>query len=281
MAETFCGKSCESCTYQQELNCPGCADGPGHKYRGDCRLKKCCVDKCHETCATCQLNIHCGIYRDRHKMPQQRIEQQQRLEAQRLEALRRAPIFGRWFTVLFWLQIPQILTNFMANENVAALLPALQKPGVILQAVFLAAAALVLLLLSKEEGRYRTAGLCILAGGGLSLTASLFLQSSSEGASLLLGILSTVFALVGRYHAYQGHSAVLCGVDDLLAEDWNSYWKWYIGVIVGTFACVLLAAIAPALALIAVIILGIGAIIVGVWELVLLYNTARVFREFR
>jgi hypothetical protein len=70
-------------------------------------------------------------------------------------------------------------------------------------------------------------------------------------------------------------------VDDLLAEDWISYWKWYIGVLVGAFACVLLAAIAPALALIAVIILGIGAIVVGIWELVLLYNTARVFREFR
>ena len=96
-----------------------------------------------------------------------------------------------------------------------------------------------------------------------------------------MGIPSAVLSLVGRYNAYRGHSAVLHGVDDLLAEDWISYWKWYIGVIVGTFACVLLAAIAPALALIAVIILGIGAIVVGIWELVLLYNTARVFREFR
>ena len=281
MAETFCGKSCENCTYKEELSCPGCADGPGHKYRGDCRLKKCCMDKCHETCATCQLNIHCGIYRDRHKMPQQRIEQQQRLEAQRLENLRRAPIFGKWFTVLFWLQIPQIAANMMANENIAGILPGLRTPGIMLQAVLLVATALVLLLLSKEEDRYRTAGLCILAGGGLSLTASLFLQSSSEGASLLLGIPSAVLSLVGRYHAYRGHSAVLRGVDDLLAEDWISYWKWYIGVIAGVFAGVLLAAIAPVLALIAVIFLMIGAIVVGVWELVLLYNTGRVFREFR
>jgi hypothetical protein len=281
MAETFCGKSCESCTYQQELNCPGCADGPGHKYRGDCRLKKCCVDKCHETCATCQLNIHCGIYRDRHKMPQQRIEQQQRLEAQRLEALRRAPIFGRWFTVLFWLQIPGIVANIMVSESVAELLPGLRIPGILLNAAVLAATALVLLLLSKEEDRYRTAGWCILISCGLNLAVSLLPQLSGQGASLLLGIPSAVLSLVGRYNAYRGHSAVLHGVDDLLAEDWISYWKWYIGVIVGTFACVLLAAIAPALALIAVIILGIGAIIVGVWELVLLYNTARVFREFR
>lgn len=281
MAETFCGKSCESCTYKEELSCPGCADGPGHKYRGDCRLKKCCMDKCHETCATCQLSMHCGTYRDRHQMPQQRIEQRQRLEAQRLENLRRAPIFGKWFSVLFWLQIPQIAANMMANENIAGILPGLRTPGIMLQAVLLVATALVLLLLSKEEDRYRTAGLCILAGGGLSLTASLFLQSSSEGASLLLGIPSAVLSLVGRYNAYRGHSAVLRGVDDLLAEDWISYWKWYIGVIAGAFAGVLLAAIAPVLALIAVIFLMIGAIVVGVWELVLLYNTGRVFREFR
>ena len=74
MAKTYCLKFCAECQMKEQLNCPGCYQGPGERFKGDCALKKCCVGRGHETCETCNQNSYCGLFRGRERMPEQRLK---------------------------------------------------------------------------------------------------------------------------------------------------------------------------------------------------------------
>ena len=73
---------------------------------------------------------------------------------------------------------------------------------------------------------------------------------------------------------------MLAGVDNELSEKWEALWKWNLGLTLGIFGCIFLILIIPILAAIALIGTGIGMIVVGILELVYLYRTAKLFREY-
>ena len=89
-----------------------------------------------------------------------------------------------------------------------------------------------------------------------------------------------VVALVGEYNEYVAHSAVLSGVDNELSQKWEVLWKWYIGLLLGTFGCLFVALILPILGAIAALGCSVGSIVVGILKLVYLYRTAKEFREY-
>ena len=97
----------------------------------------------------------------------------------------------------------------------------------------------ILLRISEVELSYRTAGICQIVAGAVSFVVQLFTDAGMESGWLLLVLLPViVVSLVGQYHCYMGHEAVLYKVDDTLADKWVVLWKWNIGM----FAFVLLSA---------------------------------------
>jgi len=77
MAKTYCLKSCAECQMKEQLNCPGCYQGPGERFKGDCALKKCCVGRGHETCETCTERTFCPTLRSAPMMPKYRREKEE------------------------------------------------------------------------------------------------------------------------------------------------------------------------------------------------------------
>lgn len=280
MTETFCGKSCEGCQYREELNCPGCAAGPGKRHSGDCSLARCCIDKGHVTCQTCQLSGHCGVLRGRDRAPEDRIK---RLEKERKwqETLEmRAPILGKWLWILFWLVIPTNIASLMTSDVICDMLPGLYMPGTILQALAQLAAGVILLRLSKMDRAYGTAGKCFLIGSGVVAILNLILGGQREKWTLLITVPAAILVVVGKYYEFHAHSNILQGVDSVLAQKWHVLWKWYIGLYAALFGSLLLTVISPLLVLLVMLAVLVGMTVVWVVEMVYLYRTAKEFREY-
>lgn len=280
MSETYCGKSCAECAHKEELNCPGCLAGPGKRYYGDCSLAKCCADRGHRTCETCQNSGHCGTYRSSASMPEQRIKRRDAELAERKRVAKRAPILGKWLSVLFWLVIPSTVASLMTNENIASAVPALFIPGMILQALTVLAYVIILLQLSKLEPRYQTAAVCYLLGSGATILLNLFTGGENAGWTLLITIPAAIMSMVAKYNEFNAHSEVLVGVDSDLCYQWSLLWKWYIGCYAAILGSVLLIAIAALLGALVMLAAAIGIVVVSILEMVYLYKTANRFRLY-
>lgn len=283
MAETYCGKSCADCGRKEVLNCPGCMDGPGKSWDEPCELAKCCRDKGHEECQTCNFHVTCGTLRGRDTMPEVRLRQRER-EVRKREALaKNAPLLGQWLWLWFWLQIVGILFAFMSNETVVGVFPVLYWPGQIFNLLISAGIAYSLFQLAEAEPRYRTAAICGIVGVVSGLVTMAVTRGSGEAPTwtMLYTIPAMVIGLVGDYNQYQANAAVLRDADPALSEKWLKLWNWYIGMTLGLFACLLVLMLIPGLGLFLFIADLIGLVVVGIVELVYLYRTANLFREFQ
>ena len=282
MAETLCGKSCDECNKKEQLNCFGCKAGPGRQFGGDCELAKCIRSKGHETCDTCGFKVNCGTLRSRDSMPDYRIRIIEAEEMRKAAIAKRAPVLGKWLWIIFWLIIPSTIGSIMAHETTAKILPGLLMPGQIITAICSLTYGAILMKLGSEEDRYRTAGICALIAGASSAAVAI-VNGVSEGATwvLIFTISAAIISLFGEYNEYMAHSIVLTGVDNDLAENWELLWKWYIGLFLGMFGCIIVMLIAPILGAIAILGCAIGTVVVSIKKLVYLYCTAKIFREYR
>ncbi len=279
MSQTYCGKNCEECTYREELSCPGCHAGPGKKYYTECDLAKCCHDKCHETCETCSLQQNCGKLRGKERIPQTRIRHRQEEAEHQASIRRRTPILGKWLWLLFWLLIPQIISELMTEDVVVQAIPALQTPGLVLRAVCLVAECFILYKLSALEERYKFAAICRFFGVALVLLAQVLAGDEKAGWTLLLTLPASICGMVAVYNTYHAHAAAIGDFEGELAYKWERLWKWEIGALGVTLGAVILAAIAPLLGLLAMLAGLVGTLVVSILSMVYLYRTAQTCRE--
>lgn len=284
MNETFCGKNCGNCAWREEHNCNGCQNGPGGR-GGNCEIASCCREKGHETCHTCNFQLNCQLLQARDEVPQRRQYVHEAREERKQWHAQNAPILGKWLWLMFWLIIPNSIGSLMRMNSVIELLPALKIPGEILGILCSLLYAFFLWKLQEVDRRYRTAAIWLFVTVPIvALTNLLDMGSDGDlgkaGLALLILIPATVIEFYACYLEYYTHSAVLEGLDDELAGKWPKLWKWWIGVFLGLFGCIVLLFIAPMLALLALLADAIGILVVAILKLVYIYRTAKLFREY-
>jgi len=282
MAETYCGKNCTECEKKEVLNCPGCKNVPVRNIGENCQIAKCCASKGHEQCVTCAFSDGCAPLRSRDRVPEYRLKRMEE-EAFRQESIaRRAPVLGKWLWILFWLVIPSNIASLMTNETLMGIVPKLYVPGLLLGAATSAVYGVILLFLRSEEERYQTAGICVLVHAAAELLVA-FLSPSGEAPmwTLAISIPASVVYYVGMYHEYSAHCTVLTGVNNLLSDKWMKLWKWTIGSFCALLGCLILAVIAPLLAILVITASAIALIVVIFLRIVYLYQTADAFRSYR
>lgn len=279
MAETYCTKSCSECTYKEALNCPGCKIGPGKPYGGECETAKCCRNKGHQECTTCNLNPHCGLFLSRHNTAELRKRKQEAQAIFDTEVARRAPVFGKWLWLLFWLVVPANIASLMVNDSVTTTFPFLRTPGLILSVACAAAYGLILLRLSSVEEKYRTPGICMLVVSAIELISVLVFPEDKIMLPLLTAA-STIISTVCTYFEFMAHASILVGVDTPLSDKWEHLWKRYIWAIcikLGSIVAVILLSVLGLLMTLAGLVLS---IYVSIMKLVYLYQTAKIFRGY-
>lgn len=277
--EGFCEKLCETCTWRERLACPGCQEGPGRAFGGDCGIAACCREKGHQACATCAHLTGCYKRAGRDRAPEERLRRAEAEAQRRRELDRRAPVLGKWLWPLFWLVIPSILGNLMTNETVVSAFPGLRLPGEVVNVLCTLAYGVILWQLRRLEDGYRIAAVCNMAGAAGVFLALFVTKGAGADIALLLLVPASIVQIYGTYREYNAHAAMLDGADDTLAENWRKLWKWEIGLLLGLFGCFLLVMIAGILGLLALLADLIGIIVVSILKLVYLYRTAKLFRE--
>lgn len=277
MANTYCGKDCDSCVQKEQQQCQGCRLGPGRSMYDGCEIAVCCKSKGHESCDTCTNNRYCGKRGRRDVMPDYRRRKQE-AEADRKEMLaRKAPFMGKWLWILFWLWIPSAVIGVLTSDVVVEAFPGLVVPGAILSFCCSLAYGVILLRLTPECERYRLAGILSIAAAAVSLFATLI---GGAGWMLLLLIPAAIAGLVAEYQEFTAHGEVLSQISETLSGKWYRLWKWFIGVYIALIGSVVLMLIFPVLGLLVALAALIGLIVVSILKLVYLYRSAQEFRQY-
>lgn len=273
--QTFCGKSCDECTYKEKLSCPGCKAGPGELYHGSCPIAKCCRQHYQKSCTQCSLMLHCGARKQAAALSRKRLQKQQ--EEQRfLEVFRRqVPFFGKWLWLLFWLIIANIIANFLSLQ-IFQPVPMIFYTGKVMHIAFQIAYVLIMFVLAKENPRFKNAGTCILIASGISLLQSVVNVLVLQLIILLFG---TVASLIGTYDEFTGYSEILERYHDSLSEKWSILWKVYLWDHVAMIGSLILLLIFPVLAAFILLISTIGLLVITILKYVFLYQSAKYFRN--
>lgn len=259
--EGICGRMCDACTWKEQLDCPGCQDGPGRRFSGGCPIADCCREKGHTACVTCTFSTGCALRR--RDMPQNRLWAVEAERERRARLDRNAPVLAKWLWLLFWLVIPSVFSNILTMDTVAGAFPTAGVVGNVLAFLISLAYGVLLWQLREAAGRYRTAALCYLAGGIIS--GVLLLPAIPEGNWLwwLLSLPVMVLELCAAYQEFYAHAEVLEELDPELAGKWRLLWKWWIGLLLGLFGCIFLALISAILGLLAILADAIGLLEIG------------------
>ena len=279
MAENYCGKNCEACSFKEKLSCPGCKIGPGRNFGGDCELAKCCRERGHDTCATCNQQSWCGKNRSAETMADSRLQKQERERAKREKLEKQVPLLAKCLSVIFWVSLAANIPGIMSNEFTVSL-PVLYRTGQILLLISSLGIVAAYFTLRKVNDRFRKAAIYV----GISLLADFVLKWITGGESpswtLLITLPAAALSFAGKFQMYSAYSEILVPVDYELSEKWMQLWKWYIGLFIASIAGLLLTVIIPLLGLLAVVVAAIGTIVVSIMELIYLYRMMDRFRTY-
>lgn len=275
MSGTYCGKDCMVCGDRERMNCGGC-----ESLRRECPVAECCAGKGHEGCGTCSFRESCRKLQDRDKVPthilRQRALQEKRLAeaaARKEEAARRAPLMVKWLKRIFWLLIVSSVINLVGK------IPSLTLICAIATTVCGLGIAWVLLQMQGEDGRYRTAAICMVIPLLLTLTVQLISGGGEvPGWTVVLTLPASIISLVGEYHKCMAHSSIVGSVNSALGEKWEKIWKWQIIALGSLAGSIVLLLIFPVLGALLALAAAIAVAVVAVMELVALYQSAEAFQ---
>lgn len=277
MAETYCGKRCAECASREELNCPGCKNGPGAWIHGDCEIARCCREKNHETCLSCSICYHCGSFSGRANFPKYRQQRQIAEQEAQKQLAKELPFLGKWLGILFWVMIAAEVFGLLANQTVAGWSAGVYTAGVVTVVLAELAQCGILLKLASAEEQYRRAGFLSLAATVLGAIA--VFADHAQVFALLIAIAKLIIALAARYHTYHAHAYAVSSFGQARSAQWEAMWKWYIGATVALIAGTLAVFAASMLGAIVFIFATVIMLIVGIAELVILYGTAKDIRN--
>ena len=151
--------------------------------------------------------------------------------------------------------------------------------GVVITMVSNLAYAAVLFKLKNVNDRYLTAAGWMAASALLSGLMGIKDAGWTEfDPGMLLTIPTAIAGLLGIYQECKAHSEAMLGIDEDLFVQWENYWKWRIGLVAATFACILLIIISKILTLLVLLSVAIGTIVLSILRLVYLYRSAAACR---
>ena len=186
---------------------------------------------------------------------------------------------GKYLSYMFWMLIPNIISELLTNENLGGKSQALFIVGTAIHIVCLIAYAFFLWQLQTEEELYRTAAIIYLAGAVWSVIDDLILRNTKSIAlSILFGIIGMAIAFAQIYFLYEAHSTITEEADPELSEKWMVLRKRYF-IAQGLVAAGVVLLFIPVLAALCAIVGGIMLIVMGILELVYLYRSAQACKK--
>lgn len=186
---------------------------------------------------------------------------------------------GKWLWFMFLLFIPEVISAIMTTEGLS--FPAwVMIAGTILALVSSAAYAFCLFKMSKMENVYRSAALAQFIAIAAQLSIGITSTQADPAVMGLMSLCVMVVALYGQIQEFQGHVSVFKRAEGSVAMEWNSVLKWYIAsFFLGIVASILTLSAPGNIAFIFTFVYICLEFVVQVRKIMLLYKSAKVFRN--
>ena len=285
--DTYCGKFCETCPDRERLGCPGCKLGPGTSIYGICEIAKCCITSRKRNCRQCSIRQHCSRATKTNAVPQKMEMKQKQQEHIRKTLERQVPFFRKWVKVLFCVGVFAWVMSVLAGVlffTEATHLPLAAAGCFVGQFVY----SLILLYMSKENRRFKTAGVLFLlrAIGTVIIASQLYRAPNNMVADmmviLLIMLASFVLYTVGNYHENAGFAENLFHLNVKLSTLWRKLWWAHMSCIfILTFLANTYVAIdaVEGEELFILLLFGTDPIVVTLLKYVCLYRTVKCYKR--
>ena len=179
--------------------------------------------------------------------------------------------------ILFWVYIVQALAGYMSDAKAFSWM---HTPGTILGLLCTAAGVYALWRMAPASDSFRIAATVALIALALGLGSDLLSRViQSEIMAVALSVVTLLVSLFGTYHEYRGFSQVLADVDQKKSSDWQSLWRAVLTVQICVVLMLVFGLAIPVIGLILGLVISIGGLILVIWRLMLLHNTAKLFQE--
>ena len=313
MESSYCGKDCDDCLDREAVGCPGCKNGPGKEDGTLCEIARCCSNKYKNFCEACDSSESCAMLSGRETMMQKWNENRKRETvaptavsgtpgtvnsiyseepAGRTRDNHDAPFVRSHLIAIFWLFLLAGFGNVLSNENVFGSFSVVIGLGTVMNIGANIATAILMIRLGREEGTFKTAGICNLVGTALLFVGEILvagalvamklsgLAAMSIGAILgiVLLLAAVVLEIIAGYKFLVACGRIVERRDLALASRWYVMSKLFFWIFGGILILVVLAFIVPGLALILALLFILGVLAFAVCEYVFLYQTANRFR---
>ena len=188
----------------------------------------------------------------------------------------RAPLMAKWLMTMFWMNIAQIIINFIKIESSVVY----TTTQAILVNVCTLIICLALFQMRGEDKRYRLAALFMLIPIVLDTVFGVVIgYGDSIGMVILVALISVILTLLATYYEFHAHSCIVGSLDSVLGDRWQKLWVWQIIGITGTVLSLFIAALGAAgLGAVLVLIVAIYVLVIQIIYLVTLYRSAKAYR---
>lgn len=278
---TYCGQYCETCAYREKLSCPGCKLGPGNPTNGSCEIAKCCRNHRKNNCEYCSIKQHCGMASKAKTFPEKWDKKRQQEQLYQLRLQRQAPFYGKWLWILFWLSSSVCATTAVI-VGLGFVNFSLIPIGFAARFLCQLGYSLILLYMSRENDRFKTAGILYLIQAlGTAVISAQFPRSINEFDAhvvILVMMASDAAYTVGSYHENMGYAESLAHLNDKLSVQWKDLWKAHIILLCVADICVGLGAVFSPMIVFAVLCY-VGILVVAVYKCIYLYRMRKYYKN--
>lgn len=191
-----------------------------------------------------------------------------------------AVVLGSRFKLLFIIHVASVAASFASY--VATYLEAGFGVIAVISGISLAMSilfAVILFMLGKYNGEFTMAGLTFI----MAQIATFCQSISPSGVSMMFSIMAAALSVGYVIKFTSGMEACVTPADGYLAESWEKFRNYFIYVTIFTVCCTVLVffpGILKVLAAIGILLAAIVALILSVWQIVLLYRSANTMTAF-
>ncbi len=283
MSSAYCKKDCLTCSWKEQLNCPGCKNGPGSNSAGSCDIAECCRAEGCSYCTNCSKAGTCELFSVCEEMPEMRGNAREPGEREVSEyTLQKVKSMSIWTNILF------IVSLISAVGSIVSTLIELAYPSFAILSTAIDTVLLIIIIvaffaLGKYEDKFKHAAILNIVSVAI---AFVYLFFNKGIMSLVIFLVMLVITLWYISCEANGYASILRDIDIYLSAKWDKYLKLVfrtiIALVITSVTAVIALIIPPFIILWLIVILAITLffLVLAIVKLCYMYQTVSALKRF-
>lgn len=139
----------------------------------------------------------------------------------------------------------------------------------------------IMISMKEYDGKYMTAGILYIFGEALSLLKEFLSETSLSWVAGFASLASSILLLISLLLFVNAIKDDVASFNSYLSGSWEGFKKMYIAMIVISVVGALVAIVFQGLGALIILISSILALILSIWQIVLLYKSGKAMLAFK